>query len=388
MGPLTSRSFGAAALTLAAVVLGTSPAGAASGWSPPRVVYDGDFYDASMALDSAGHAHIVARGDTGIWYLTNESGSWARKRLTRDHEDRDGHPVRAYQPHLAVHDVADQNGPVVDVAYGVVTDLGGDPCCAPVATRRRLASSWSKPSTIPMRSSYPVAIAYGNGALVFVTQPWAPPSGEPTDEIAVAVHHRGGGWTTGTIEVRDPAVGTRGPSVAVDSTGHILVAYLRSINDYRTTAVWLARASDTHLATLQFTRERVTAAATDANSGRPSVALTEAGAPRIAFSAGGWTRFAALRPSGWHIEKVMRGDFASLLALDAHGHPRIATEDAQGQHRLWYAARMHRAWTATLLDKRVGLRNIAGIGVLNGVVSVGYGLDGGGPPRVWFTHTR
>ena len=60
------------------------PAAALAGWSWPTQVYDGNFSDSSLAVDAHGHAHIAARGDTGIWYLTNKGGSWTRRRLTTD----------------------------------------------------------------------------------------------------------------------------------------------------------------------------------------------------------------------------------------------------------------------------------------------------------------
>jgi hypothetical protein len=53
-----------------------------SGVSAPSVVRLGDYHHVSMKLDANGKVHAVAAGTSGLWYITNKSGSFTRHRIT------------------------------------------------------------------------------------------------------------------------------------------------------------------------------------------------------------------------------------------------------------------------------------------------------------------
>ena len=131
---MSHRRISLVAAIVAAVVVAAPTA--AAGWSPPVVVSDGNYSQSSMVVDPHGNAHIAARGDTGIWYLTDKSGSWTRTRLTTDHQ-QGGLPVSASRPAITIDR---SNGKLV-VAYALTIDHGGDPsCCTETGTSRMAAA--------------------------------------------------------------------------------------------------------------------------------------------------------------------------------------------------------------------------------------------------------
>ena len=96
-----------------------------------------------MAVDAHGFAHVVARGDTGIWYLTNKSGSWTRERLTTDYV-QDGYHFRAISPLITI----DRSVGKLVAVYQLVSDVDCDPGCFQFEYITRTGTNWSSPRGI------------------------------------------------------------------------------------------------------------------------------------------------------------------------------------------------------------------------------------------------
>ena len=64
-------------LLLAVSALGSAPKGPASAWVAPVRVLGGRISDSALVLDSTNHVHAVAVNGSGVWYITNRTGSWA-----------------------------------------------------------------------------------------------------------------------------------------------------------------------------------------------------------------------------------------------------------------------------------------------------------------------
>jgi hypothetical protein len=130
LSSMTRRLVVAAALSLALIAAGIVPAAALTGWSGPTRIWDGGPYrEATLGIDSRGRMHAVARGTSGLWYLTNRSGSWRRVRLTTSPLDGvDRYPSLALDDNDRVHVAFAQHTcvscrePEADVYY--LTDRG------------------------------------------------------------------------------------------------------------------------------------------------------------------------------------------------------------------------------------------------------------------------
>ena len=79
--PSIRTAIGITAVALLSMAATTA---AGSGWASGQSASTGNLYDPSMVEDSKGHEHVVARGDTGVWYITDKSGSFVRTRMTQD----------------------------------------------------------------------------------------------------------------------------------------------------------------------------------------------------------------------------------------------------------------------------------------------------------------
>ena len=123
---------------------------AATGWSPPVEIYDGNYSEPSLAVDAHGFAHVVARGDTGIWYLTNKSGAWTRaSALMMDHTQSGIH-YRAIAPLITIDRSV---GKLVVVYETVATSTEG--CYPGVEYITRTGTDWSDPVPHPHQPEQP-----------------------------------------------------------------------------------------------------------------------------------------------------------------------------------------------------------------------------------------
>lgn len=108
--PRHRRHIAALALGfLAAVLLSVPATGFGSGWTKPKRILTHDRPPAhSMVVDGAGHVHVATeRGSTGVWYVSDASGTWSECQVSEGDDRR---------PSIAV------DGGVVHIAFARLTD--------------------------------------------------------------------------------------------------------------------------------------------------------------------------------------------------------------------------------------------------------------------------
>ncbi len=202
-----------AVLIPGAAAAASRPDAVASAFTAPAKIFTGDFFDLSFALDSHGKVRGVARGNSGLWYITNASGSWVRTRLTT-------HPGGGadYQQSVALD--ANDN---VFVAF-TRTDCAG---CIPggslgifmLTNRGRADGSFpSTPTQIaPPEFSQPsLQIDHGHIYLAYAAYPLPGPGPFPVWFKTNAT----GSWTT-----RQVAGNGESPSLRVGSDRHAQIAW-------------------------------------------------------------------------------------------------------------------------------------------------------------------
>ncbi len=136
-------SVGIAAIGLFALAVPTS----ASGLGQPAST--GNLGQPSMVTDGASHQHVVARRDTGIWYITDQTGDFVRTRMTQDFTSKvNGQTVNhaARSPFIAIN-----AGGTLTAVYSIRVTPGS---CASqgIFSTVRSGSSWSTPTSIPNAS--------------------------------------------------------------------------------------------------------------------------------------------------------------------------------------------------------------------------------------------
>jgi hypothetical protein len=341
---LSVRSaVGAAAIGLVTLA---SPASAAS-FSAPQPATSGNLSQPSMIEDGTGFQHVVARGDTGLWYVTNTGGSMVRTRLTRDFDTRaNGHLFHhaAVDPLIAIN----ARG-VLTVVYGVTIPTDGG--CAPSQGLRyivRQGGAWSKAKRIPDTTCHYATGLLVHGATISLAVIRA--GGNGASAVSY-VTNASGSWTRVTV-ASGLRTGTRiGPASLAMYDGKPMLAYTRK--GHLVYARGLSRIGN-------FVRE--TAAATDpAASSKPSLAINPlTGRQMIAWAQADGTHYAYRNAHGWYSHRVMQGSVRALLTFDTGGNPYIAAADGAGG--LWYADRLAGSWHPAHLDAH-GVSDLGGIGL-------------------------
>ncbi len=358
----------ALALVLIAVINATSFA--ANGWSGPRRVIDGTYREVSMDVDSNGKVHAAARGDSGLWYLTNRTGDWTRMRVT--FHPLDGEDV---YPSLDVDD-ADR----VHIAFSRHT-CGG--CVPSIETNIYYVSDVGRPAGTfdedPIwldDGDRPSLVVVNDARYLAYQHIFVPPSCEGLcGEWEVLLRTDASGpWTTAVVE----KYATR-PSLAIASNGRARVAY-----EGRSGGIKYAIAG-TSLG--DFSVRRVTF---DSRTVAPRLALDEGDRPHIAWtrnsrtSNGGGSYYAKLSSGTW-----VGGQFTTIkwdvqLAMDGRNRPQLAVlGPAEGVHyyRLVDGSLKRQTLSAAAIATSVAVR-IGG----NGKPVVLYTTDGGVPDGVY--HAR
>jgi hypothetical protein len=318
-------------LCLAALVLAPSTALATTGWTKPVVIHDGNFREPSLVVDRHGASHVAVTGDTGIWYLTNATGSWVRTRLTT----ATGHLVDV-QPSIAIDSAT---GALV-VAF-VEVDTGGAPECRQLRYVVHRAGSWSSPRSATPRNqatcdTVSPSVATRNGRIWIA----ADITGFACGECLPATGFRlltnaSGSWKSQSVGVHVGAV-TAESSLALDSHARPLVIFQQR------SSVWYARgttmAGDFVLGRVGFGR-------------RPAIAVDHHDRVRLAFRRGQATYYATHGAAGWHATKIL--DFAARasIGIDGRGRVRIAAIAAgsSASRAVWYATDRTGAWHSVRL---------------------------------------
>jgi hypothetical protein len=354
------RAVRSLAVAIVVFVLGAAPASAAPGWGPASKVLDIALSQPSMVVDDQGHEHIAARGETGIWYLTdlNGMGTWTRVRLTRDFTNQYGDRVTASAPRIALDRDRDRLVVVYTRTIGMDTPSTTDVrfITFPVAPHGLDASSRSRP--IPGISSA-ASVVMRDGVLAVVGE-----AGLYDSTTVRFVTNATGRWTTAELGP-ERVGGPTDPSLALDRDGHAVIAYVTDPPPAGDPMIRLAHATTT---TGGFHSTRVAAGAA------PSLVLDSHDRPLLAFTRAASTVFARRHHDGWHHAPVLPAAVAVELRVDRHGRPHIIAASHGPGPGLWYATRRAGAWQRVRLDAR-----------MPSVVSLGTALQrrwSGGPIHV------
>jgi hypothetical protein len=342
------------------------PTAAATGWSTPVEVYDGNYSEPSLAVDAHGFAHVVARGDTGIWYLTNKSGSWTRERLTTDHTQSGIH-FRAIAPLITI----DRSVGKLVVVYETVADVDCEGCYPGVEYITRTGTDWSAPRSIQVNPSSPLSIAARGGdiAIAALGPEW--PFGPKTQVLEYL--HKADGWALHRVAGGGDYYSHIGaPSLALDSAGRPRIAFQRK--DHMKYATGATTSDDFTIETVAKVKAFVGA----------SLALDPNDQPMIVWAAGKGTHFAR-RAGAWSNSLVMPGLYNLRLAVDGNGAHVVSSDGHQG---VWYGTgTTNTNWTSQQVAN-VRVQALAVIGVApSGRVEIAY-QTGRDSPRIWFTHSQ
>jgi len=328
------------AIGIAAVGLLTIAATAAAdtgGWSAGQSASTGNLYHPSMVEDSNAHEHVVARGDTGIWYITDKSGNFVRTRITQDALHRS-----AVNPLIAVN-----AGGTLTVVYAVDSDTN---TCGSVGLRYivRTGGSWSSQTVIPGTKCETATGLLVHGSKIYLATYYQNP-GNGAARVTYTTN-ASGSWTH-VVVASGLSKGTHISSASLATyDGKPMLAYIKHNH------VIYARGLTS---TGSFTHE--TAAATSGSAYKqPSVAINPSNDwPMTVWAQSDGTHYAYRNANGWYSYRVMDGSARALLAFDSTGHGHIAAADGNGG--LWYAIRSGGTWNKAHVDSHI-VSDLGGIG--------------------------
>ena len=344
------------AIGIMAIGLFSASTPAAAGWTVPQEASTGNLAQPSMVADSDGAQYVVARGDTGLWFVTNKGGSWVRTRMTQDY---DTNVNGAQTHHVAVHpQVAINAGGTLTVVYAVNVfsgSTGGSCQSAALRYTVRSGSSWTKPKSIPDTACETATGIVAHGAKIYLATFNSP---DPSVRQVLYLTNASGSWTHASVANGKPnhifqaSLSTYDgkPMLAYVKSGHLIYARgLTSIGN--------------------FIHE--TAATTDSSAtSEPSVAINPKNDwPMIAWTQSDGTHYGYRNANGWYSSRVMRGTGRALLAFDEGGIPHVATADGAGG--LWYGWSYGGTWHSFHLDVHT-VTDLGGLGTAVGGAQISY----------------
>jgi hypothetical protein len=324
------RSFGALLLGSSLLLGGSSIAAAAT----PEHVLDGEYRrDVALALDAAGHRHLVATSAEGdLWYATDRTGSWEAQRILGVGVPGSfvwSHPTIATDGKGRVHVAAvrdyvfDAPGSTGGIFYK--TDKGrprGD-----FGPRTRIAG--------PMMTSPSLKVVGGVRYLAYAKCACLP---EQKSWPVFFKTDRSGSWQVERIRDRGAD-----PALRVDGKGRARIAF----SDRKGLRYTRAR---TNLGDLTMP---VRIPGTEGRQGVPSLALDEAGRPHVAWASwsptGPRVRYLKRTAAGWIAPRRLGAGVTTEISLDASGRPHVVFAWKKVIHR-WLAAG---AWKRTELTGSV-----------------------------------
>jgi hypothetical protein len=269
----------------------------------------------------------VARGRTGVWYLTDAGGDWTRVRLTRDGDTAAGDPQIARDP---------VDGSLAIVYVDWLPDDGG------VNTRMYLtrhpagAGDWSAPRRVPGASLWQPSLVVRDGVVAI-----AAAVGMVADVAFLT--DATGRWTRDDIDVAGERA-AEGPSLALDRQGRPVIAYMVHGAHPKANAIRLAQGTTRSGA---FSTTRVVA---EPGVQGPSLVIDEQGRARFVIDADAGTYLARPGASGWQLRRVWRDGQDSQLLLGPDGRYRIVGLRDDGALHAWAASGTSAGWRRTQLS--------------------------------------
>jgi hypothetical protein len=278
-----------------------------AGWSEPVRLASGAFFAVAVVFDSGGHAHIAGDGTiagrSGIWYVTDRTGSWTRQRIMANAGGK------AWREPSITFDARDR---IIVAAWrdpNPGLDVGGpSDGIFMVSDRGRPRGDFSAPELlIPGPAADPTIRAFGTRLAVAYTA-WLR-TAEPQPPIKFTTWSAGQPVTS-TVAKR---AGSGPPALHLDSSGRPRIAYANPAGVHYASAATIA--GDFAISKLPGTGpDDDLPALTIDPTGRPTVAwLHDSGdraSLRVARKGGSW-------PSPSRVGPAPR--FTTALAIDLDG---------------------------------------------------------------------
>jgi hypothetical protein len=339
------RSMKAAMGIMAIGLVSLATPASASMWSSPQAAGTGNLSEPSMVEDSNGAEHVVARGDTGIWYATDKSGTWEQTRMTRDFDTTTNGEVLH---HVAVHPLIAINAAgTLTVVYGVAVASNADAgSCGSKGLRYtvRSGSRWSRLKRIPDTSCETATGIFVHGARTALA------TKHGANRVSYFTN-ASGSWTHVTVATGQPISSASltmydaKPMLAYIKHGHLI--YARGLTTVGNFIYEKAAKTDLHA------------------SSEPSLAINPINERQmIVWAQADGTHYSYRNAKGWYAYRVMQGSVRALLVIDGGGAAHIAAADGAGG--LWYAERVSGSWDTVRVDAHT-VSSLGGIGFGNGI---------------------
>lgn len=310
----------------------------AASWSGPRHVANDP--PAAMTVDDLGHRHVVIQDTNGMRYVTDASGRWTSKWITR--------VSNSYQPAIAL------SAGRVYVVYARIGDCPADErgCTTDPSMGLYLATnrtgSWRTQRLAGTRPAYWPSLRIADGKLHIAH------NGRD------GIHHltnASGSWVDERVWARSSGItaGAR-TSIATDATGDVHIAFMRTRAGAGSQGISYATNASGSWATR-------TVSTGDDRLDR--IVLRPGGSPRIGYTrrhGSGDISFRVARFSGGGVvARVLPGTGRGSFTLDAKG--RVEVVRWSGGRLTWRAERasgwLRRSWSAPRVSV-AWVRNHAG----------------------------
>jgi hypothetical protein len=336
-------AIGISAIGLVALA---SPA-AAGDYGTPQSASTGNLTQPSMVAESGMYQHVVARGDTGIWHVSNKGGDFFRTRLTQDFTSKvNGQTVThsAQSPQIAIN-----NGGALTVVYSIKLTPGS---CGSQGILYTVHDNgaWSPPKSIPNTACETATGLVVHGTKIYLA------TIHGTSRVSYFTN-ASGSWTHATVatapHISRSSLSTYDgkPMLAYIKQGHLVYARGQT-------------------STGSFVHETAATTGPGATS-QPSVAINEISDwPMIAWAQADGTHYAYRNAQGWYSYRVMQGSVRALLEITPDGASFILSADGTGG--LWFASRYPSdPWHSGQMDAHT-TTDVGGMYISDNITNVSY----------------
>jgi hypothetical protein len=300
----------------------------------------------AVALDAAGHRHLVASDEQGdLWYATDRSGSWESREILAARWDVEaGWPMWAWtSPAIAI----DTDGSIhVAVVRSSVMDTPGSSFgIYYVSDKARAAGDFGPRSKITGDGMASPSLRVVDGVRYLAFTRYQSMPGLKAVPLYFKTD-RSGSWQTERV-----ADWASSPSMRVASDGRAHIAYedqdgLRYTRARNRTGGFTAPA-------------RVPGSI--GNAGEPSLALDGANRPHVAWAA--WwpskqVLYAKRTAAGWVEPRQVGVGWTAELSLDARGRPHVAFARGFGKGKVVHRWLAGGTWQARTLVRDVSVGGV------------------------------
>ncbi len=338
----------------------------------------------TLAVDGNGKAHVAFERGGDIYYATDTGGTWVTTPISTD-------PADEYRPAIAL----DGSGQA-HVAY-----FAGSPPNLDIYHATNAGGAWSTEvagnTNMPATWNLHLGLALDGAGRAYIAYPTYDGSDYEVN-IRYQQSARGtaplGGWAT--LIVTDNAVQDEYPSIAVDGSGAIHVAYQSYDDAAFTYDLWYATYSGGAWSFGQVTHSA------GFNDKAPSLALDGAGKAHLAWEVGAAMAdpeigYATDAGGAWITTTLTANadhDTSPCLAVDGNGQVHVAYEHFDGtRYHIHYVSNAGGAWATSVVASAPvqGAFLAANDHALAvdgaGYVHVTYFADDGSDDEVWYARS-